>query len=865
MREKFDVTGMTCSACVAHVEKSVSKVEGVTQVQVNLLQNSMVVDFDETKTGEAKIIEAVKKGGYGAKKAGVNQEKTEEKTNVAQAEMEEKRHRLGWSLVFLVPLFYISMGHMMGLPLPSVLLGAENSMVFGLVQLLLTIPILFLNRSYFQKGLTSLFHLAPNMDSLIAIGSGAAAFYSTLSLLEMAYFLGHGQLELAHGKAMDLYFESAGMILTLITLGKYLESRSKGKTSEAISRLLDLAPKTATVIKDGVEQEVAVEEVAVGDILLVKPGESIPVDGVIVEGRSSVDESAITGESIPVEKEVGSRVVCATINQSGSFQFRATQVGADTTLSQIVALVEEASASKAPISKLADKVAGVFVPVVMAIALLSAIVWLLAGQSASFALSIGIAVLVISCPCALGLATPTAIMVGTGKGAENGVLIKSAESLETAHLVQTVVLDKTGTITQGKPVVTDVRAAGGLTKRDLVQLAASAERHSEHPLAQAVLQYAQENDISLLPVEQFLATGGRGIRCTIEQKTVLGGNRQAMEEAGIALQEGEQWEAELAEEGKTPLFFAQDGRFVGLIAVMDVVKADSAAAIAQLKADGLEVVMLTGDNERTAKAVARQVGVDRVVAQVLPADKEKEVRRIQGEGKKVAMVGDGINDAPALARADVGIAIGAGADVAVESADIVLMKNSLFSVAEAIELSRATIRNIKENLFWAFFYNVIGIPVAAGLLYPLWGLKLNPMIGAAAMSCSSVFVVSNALRLRFFKPSFQKAASPVLPESAMLKAPKETLEEAPIPVEPNQLVPKKEEEELTMKKTISIEGMMCAHCTGHVTKALNAIEGVTATVSLEDKNAVVELTKDVSDETLKAAVEEAGYEVTGIQ
>lgn len=884
MKEKFDVTGMTCSACVAHVEKSVLKVGGVADVQVNLLQNSMVVDFDPQKTNPKEIISAVEQGGYGAALAGAKETGPKEEKNIAQEEMEEKKRRFCHSLVFLVPLFYLSMGHMMGWPLPGIFLGEENLMVFGLTQLLLTVPVLFLNRVYFQKGFGSLRHLAPNMDSLVAIGSGAAALYSVISLFEMAYFLGRGDLAMAHTKAMDLYFESAAMILTLITLGKYLESRSKGKTSEAISQLLHLAPKTATVLKDGIPKEVPVEEVAVGDILLVKPGESIPVDGVIVEGSSTVDESAITGESIPVEKEVGSRVVCATINQAGSFQFRATQVGGDTTLAQIVALVEEASASKAPISKLADKVAGVFVPVVMTIALASALVWLAVGQSPSFAISIGIAVLVISCPCALGLATPTAIMVGTGKGAQKGILIKSAESLETAHLVQTVVLDKTGTITEGKPAVTDVRPVEGVTKRQLLQLAASAESHSEHPLAAAVLRCAEENGISLLPVESFSATGGRGIRCKVEGKTILGGNRKAMEEAGVTIPQGEAWETELAAEGKTPLYFASDGTLLGLIAVMDLVKADSAAAIAQMKKDGLEVVMLTGDHALTAQAVAKQVGVDRVISQVLPADKEKEVRRLQEEGKKVAMVGDGINDAPALARADVGIAIGAGTDVAVESADIVLMKNSLFSVAEAVELSRATIRNIKENLFWAFFYNVIGIPVAAGVLYPFFGLKLNPMIGAAAMSFSSVFVVSNALRLRFFQPSFQKTAQSQTQTIAPVSLAEEE-EQQPITQKEGNTIMKsewekpsiptgnakneeqkeKQKEEPNMKKTISIEGMMCGHCTGHVTKALNAIDGVTATVSLEDKNAVVELTKEVSDETLKAAVEEAGYEVTAIQ
>ena len=858
MKEKFDVMGMTCSACSSHVEKAVSKVDGVREVQVNLLTNSMVVDYDEAKTNEAAIISAVEKGGYGAKKAGVKTVADQQPENLAEEEMKEKKHRFCWSLVFLIPLFYLSMGHMMGWPLPQIFTAEENMMVFGLTLLLLTIPILFLNRTYFIKGYESLFHLAPNMDSLIAVGSSAAFIYSVYSLFQAGYWLGHGDMAQAHTHIMDLYFESAGMILTLITLGKYFESRSKGRTSQAISRLLDLAPKMATVLRGDTPVEVPVEEVMVGDILLVRPGERIPVDGVVTEGRSAVDESAITGESIPVEKEVGSKVVCATMNKTGSFRFRATKVGSDTTLAQIIQLVEEASASKAPISKLADRVAGVFVPVVMCIALAAAIVWLLAGYSFSFALSIGIAVLVISCPCALGLATPAAIMVGTGKGAERGILIKSAECLETAHLIQTVVLDKTGTITQGKPQVTDVIPFGGISKEELLSIAASAERDSEHPLADAVLTKAKEEGIALQKVEQFRAESGRGIHCVVNGRTIVGGNAKAMQENGVAMEEAQQIADRLAKEGKTPLFFAADGQLLGVVAAMDLVKPDSAQAVRQLQKDGIEVVMLTGDNELTAQAVARQIGVDRVVAQVLPADKEKEIRRIQESGRKVAMVGDGINDAPALARADVGIAIGAGTDVAVESAGIVLMQNSLLKVVEAIELSRATIRNIKQNLFWAFFYNVIGIPVACGILYPAFQIKLNPMIGAAAMSCSSVFVVTNALRLRFFKPSFTTEESSSVSNSNLSHTTKTST-----PV--CSCTPTQQKEEPMMKKTISIEGMSCVHCVSHVEKALNAIDGVHANVSLENKNAVVDLTKDVSDDTLKNAVKEAGYEVTGIQ
>lgn len=839
MKEKFDVTGMTCSACSAHVEKSVGKVEGVSKVAVSLLQNSMTVEFDGEETNSTEIIKAVEKGGYGAKIAGENTTISKSPDQNVNDEIKNMKQRLVISFVFLIPLFYISMGHMLGAPLPSILTGHENMMVFALTQLFLTLPVMYVNRKYFQVGFKSLANRAPNMDTLIAIGATAAAVYSIYAIFQMGYHLGHGHIDTAHDNIMDLYFESASMILALITLGKFLETRSKGKTSEAISRLLDLAPKKATVERDGKEMVIPVEEVVTGDLIIVKPGESIPVDGIITEGSSAIDEAAITGESIPVEKQAGDKVICATINKTGSFKFKATNVGADTTLAQIVRLVEEAASSKAPISKLADKVSGVFVPVVIGIAIVSATVWLIAGFGVNFAVSIGIAVLVISCPCALGLATPTAIMVGTGKGAESGILIKSAESLETAHLINTVVLDKTGTITEGKPQVTDIITTADINEKELIKIAASAEKYSEHPLAEAIIKKVEAEGVELYAVTDFKAFSGRGIECTVDGKKVLAGNLKAMLEGGVEAEKYKEKAERLAQQGKTPLYFAVDGKLAGIIAAADVVKKNSKKAISLLEKAGIEVVMLTGDNAVTAEAIRKEMGINRVVSEVMPQDKEAEIRRLQEEGKKVAMIGDGINDAPALARADVGIAIGAGTDVAIESADIVLMKSDLMSAVEAIELSRATIKNIKENLFWAFFYNVIGIPVAAGLLYPIWGIKLNPMLAAAAMSLSSVFVVTNALRLRFFKPSF-------------------TVD--------NNIAEIKPKEEIKMtEKTMVIEGMMCAHCTGRVDKALNEIEGVTATVSLDEKSAFVKLSQDVSDEVLKNAVTEAGYEVISIK
>ena len=759
-REKFNVMGMTCSACSTRVERVVNKMEGVSDAHVNLLSNSMTATFDENKVSVNDIIEKIAKAGYQAtvieKKATPKKATAAATVNPMQEQMKEMKIRLIVSFVFMIPLMYISMGHMLRWPLPAWLHGAPNAVSFAFLQFLLAIPIVYVNRKYYQVGFKTLVHGSPNMDSLIALGSSAALIYGIIAIFRIGYGLGHNQLDIVAQYSMDLYFESAVMILTLITLGKYFETRSKGKTSDAIAKLIDLAPKTASVIRDGQESELAVEEVRIGDLIVVRPGESIPVDGTIVDGRSSVDQSALTGESIPVEKEVGDSVLSATINKTGYFTFEATKVGDDTTLSQIIDLVEEASSSKAPIAKLADKVSGIFVPVVIAIAIIAAVVWLLLGQSFEFALSIGIAVLVISCPCALGLATPVAIMVATGKGASNGILIKSAEALETAHKIDTVILDKTGTITEGKPKVTDVLLAQGVTEQDLFSVAASIEKPSEHPLADAILEKAQTLNSQIHPADQFESISGRGIAAVIQEKQYFAGNATFMMEKNIEISEFEKQTEELAEKAKTPLYFADGERLLGVLAVADVIKPTSREAIDEWKKMGIDVVMLTGDNQKTAEAIRKELHIDRVVAEVLPQDKESEVRSIQESGKKVAMIGDGINDAPALARADVGIAIGAGTDIAIESADIVLMKSDLLDAVTAIDLSKATIRNIKQNLFWAFIYNMIGIPLAAGVFYGLLGWKLNPMFGAAAMSLSSICVVSNALRLRFFTPHFAK-------------------------------------------------------------------------------------------------------------
>ena len=838
MKQKFKITGMTCSACSAHVEKAVRKLPEVSNVAVDLLGGSMQVEFDDSKLANEQIIAAVVDAGYGASLPPTTGNKgTAPVVNTMDEELKGMKCRFIASLCFLLPLFYLSMGHMMGWPLPSFFLGLENSMTYALTLLLLTIPIMVINQKYYRVGFKTLWHRAPNMDSLIAVGSGAAVIYGLIALYFIGWGLGHGDLSVVERYSHDLYFESAGMILTLITLGKFLETRSKGKTGQAIGRLLDLAPKTATVLRNGTEVEIPVEDVVVGDFIIVRPGQSIPVDGEVMEGYSAVDESALTGESLPVEKAPGDRVLSASMNKSGFFTMKALKVGNDTTLSQMIALVEEAAASKAPIAKLADKVAGVFVPVVMAIAVVTAAIWLLTGHSVEQALTSGVAVLVISCPCALGLATPVAIMVGTGKGAENGVLFKSAEALETLHTVDTVVLDKTGTITEGAPKVTDIHPIG-VSSDELLRLAAALEKLSEHPLGQAIVLAAQERGLVLPAAEQFEAIHGRGVTAVIEDCTLLAGNLAMLEERGIDATPGKTAADALAEMGRTPLYFVRDNELIGIIAVADTVKPTSTSAISCLRELGLNVIMLTGDNTRTAATIANEVGVTDVISDVLPTDKEREIRLLQEGGRKVAMVGDGINDAPALARAHVGIAIGAGADVAIESADVVLMKSDLTDAVTAIRLSKATIRNIRQNLFWAFFYNIICIPLAAGAFYSLLHVQLSPMLAAAAMSLSSVCVVSNALRLRLFKGE---------------------TDQKPVKAIKNNDC---KGETFVMEKKVIIEGMMCMHCRAHAEKALNSIEGVTATVDLESKTAIV--TGEVSDEAIIAAIDEAGYKVVSI-
>ena len=884
MKERFDVTGMTCSACSSHVEKSVSKLTGVENVSVNLLTNSMQVEFDENKLDTAGIIKAVEDAGYGAAvkdghaKSGTKtsgQSDSQENSGLSAVEQNVKnmKKRLIVSLIFWIPLMYVSMGHMiyqwLNIPMPpftmNFLHGNENAITYAFTQFLLLLPILIANQKYFKNGFKTLWHRSPNMDSLIAIGAGAAILYGIFAIYRIGYAMGHGDMAVVHQYAHDLYFESAGTILTLITIGKYLETKSKGKTSEAITKLLNLAPKTVTVVRDGVEQVIDATDVEKGEIFLVKPGESVAVDGIVLEGKSSFDESAITGESIPVPKQEGDTIVSASINKSGLIRAKATKVGEDTTIAQIIRLVEEASSSKAPIAKMADKIAGVFVPAVITIALITGVIWLISGATFEFAMSTAIAVLVISCPCALGLATPVAIMVGTGKGAENGILIKSGDALETAHQIDTVVLDKTGTITQGKPVVTDIICAAGKNadKTQLLQIAGSLEKGSEHPLAEAIVNYCVTNNISLEKVTDFNALFGKGIEGTVSGTHYYAGNEKMMEEKGISLStEQKNQIRELAKQGRTPLLFADKKQCLGIVAVADVVKPTSKEAVQKFRDYGIHVIMLTGDNEVTAQAIKEQVGIDEVIAGVLPTQKEEKISALKQAGHKVAMIGDGVNDAPALASADVGIAIGAGTDVAIESTDIVLMKNDLLDAVGAVKLSKAVIRNIKENLFWAFFYNSIGIPLAAGVLYPLFQIKLNPMFGAAAMSLSSVCVVSNALRLRWVKlhdakktqsEPHQDVAASTIADINQHNA-----------LDNNIKSTNNDKGESTMTTTISIEGMMCAHCQAHVEKALKEVAGVTeVTVSLENKNAVV--TGDASVEALKQAVVDAGYEVTDVK
>jgi len=1009
MKERYHISGMTCSACSSHVEKAVRKLNGIEKASVNLLTETMEVSYDGAKLTGDEITAAVEKAGYGASliiggvrgsagtegsrqygcgascggsgmagsagdgiegsmggstagdtgtgtagnagssvsgSAGRNTAGTGQtgggtgRGSVERKAKEDARAmkwRLGISIGFLIPLMYVAMYHMynewFGLPIPGFvhryLHGNANAMTFAMTQLLLLLPIVYMNRKFFAVGFKTLRHLSPNMDSLIALGASAAIGYGIFAMYRISYGLGHGDMALVEQYSHDLYFESAGMILTLITVGKYLESRSKGKTSEAITRLMDLSPKTAILLTaEGQELEVPTEALKAGDIFLIKPGSLVPVDGTVLEGNSSIDEAAITGESIPVEKQAGDKVVSATVNKSGFLKCRADRVGEDTTLSQIIRLVEEASASKAPIARLADKVAGVFVPVVMGIALVTLAVWLLAGAGAEFAISSAIAVLVISCPCALGLATPVAIMVGTGVGANHGILIKSGEALQQAKEIDTVVMDKTGTITSGR-----LRFSGcgcyvpDLSVNTLIQIAAALEKKSEHPLAEAVLERARADKLPLPEIRDFKAASGRGIEGILSEDIpprpmipegdgptavfaagrkegqskpaekardrldcgwkagtrFLVGNRAYMEENGITIDPiYAQGLDEIAAEGRTPLLVAAEGGLLGEIDVTDGVKSGSYTAIRKFREMGIHVVMLTGDNRRTAEAVRGQLGIEEVIAEVLPQDKEKKIRELQKSGRKVAMIGDGINDAPALAAADVGMAIGAGTDVAMESADIVLMKSDLRDAVTAVRLSRAVIRNIKQNLFWAFFYNAIGIPLAAGVWYPLFGIKLNPMFGAAAMSLSSIFVVGNALRLRGFKSGFakeihsdRKTAGGEKRAGRTAEAEAQTAREAQYVGEAAVTQPQsaaegnkainQEREDRKMTKVMTIEGMMCGHCTGRVQKALEEVAGVSAvTMSLENKTATVELAGDVADETLTAAVTEAGYEVKGI-
>ena len=834
MTEKFVVTGMTCAACAAHVERAANSVPGVRDASVNLMLGTLTCQRDDS-VDPAAIVSAVTAAGYGA---APESEVRRDLRAEQDASAKTMGRRLLWSAVCLVPLFYLSMGHMMGLPVPAFM--HTEPLLAGILLLVLTVPILLLNRSYFTVGFSRLCKGSPNMDSLVALGAAAGLVYS---LIELGL--------LAAGKVTgmpDLYFESAGMILTLVTVGKYLEERSKGKTTGAITALLALAPESAVVRRDGKEVTVPTGDIRPGETVIVRQGGRIGVDGTVTAGGGTVDESALTGESMPVEKTVGDRAVSATILTGGYLELTAERVGEDTTLSQIIRLMEQAAGGKAPISRLADRISAVFVPVVIAIAVLASVLWAAAGgMGVRFCLSIGIAVLVISCPCALGLATPVAITVATGKAAERGVLVKSAASLELMGRVDTVVLDKTGTVTEGKPRVTDVLCAAGMDESALLSAAASLEKPSEHPLAGAIVAEAETRKLTLHPASDFSAVAGGGVTASVAGVKLLAGNEAFMAQSGVAVSaELHSAAAQLAEDGKTPLFVAGNGALLGVVAVADVVKRDSAAAVAALRSMGCEVVLLTGDNRRTADAIARQVGVSRVIAQVLPQDKARVVRELQASGGRVAMVGDGINDAPALVTADVGLAIGAGTDVAIESADIVLMKNSLMDVADAVSLSRATLRNIRQNLFWAFFYNSVGIPVAAGALYPAWGLTLNPMLAAAAMSLSSVCVVGNALRLRSWKSGGAAAKTVAKPSQPVYDTCNQCSKEA----------------DTMSKKTVTIKGMMCAHCVSHVEKALTAL-GVQADVDLATGTAVV--TGNVSDDGLRKAVTDAGYEVVDIK
>ncbi len=859
-KENFDVTGMSCSACSARVEKAVGAIVGADNVSVNLLTNSMQVKFDEAKISVAQIVDAVINAGYGAAVKGTrNKEQGTREERTIDKEIDAMRFRLTWSIIFLLPTVYIAMHSMLPLPVPQIISelfdGRANAVTFAFAQFLLILPIMYLNRKYYVNGFKTLLAGAPNMDSLVGMGSMAAAMFGAFALFRIGQGLGAGDFQLVDEYSRNLYFESAGMIVTLITVGKYFEARAKGKTSQAVEKLMNLAPKKATVLRGGEEMTIAVEELVIGDEILVKPGESFAADGIILDGATTIDESAITGESLPVEKIVGDSVTSGTLNKSGFVKFRAVKVGGETTISKIISLVEEASASKAPIAKTADKVAGIFVPAVIVIALIAGAAWLVSGASVEFAFSIAVSILVISCPCALGLATPVAIMVGTGKGAENGILIKSGEALETAHNIDTVVLDKTGTLTEGKPFVTDIllgKREMGNGKRDLenfLKIAAALERGSEHPLAKAITTYADKiiPHSSFQIPDCFQAVFGKGVRAEIDGVECYAGNEKFLTELGFNLESLSKKFSALASDGKTPIIFARDRKILGVIAAADVEKKTSAQAVGEFKNLGVNVIMLTGDNERTAQAIARRLGIEKIIAGVLPENKAQEVAKLQAQGRKVAMIGDGINDAPALAKADLGIAIGAGTDVAIESAGAVLVRNDLLDAVAAIKLSRAVMTNIKQNLFWAFFYNVICIPLAAGIFYPAFGIKLSPMIGAAAMSMSSVCVVLNALRLKYFKVERTKNFD-ATPQNVKVRVENLNMEIL--------------KEEIQMQTTFKVEGMMCKHCQKHVHDALAKMDGVTGVeVSLENNSATVTATKEISLDDFAKVIDDAGYEL----